>query len=205
MHHGQAGEATGVRPRGSRRGDRQRPAARRVRPSAGCAPARLVALATALAALASGPGAAAAVAEATSLRVTGMTFVGSRAGEREVVLRSQVAHFRPETQRAELREVSALVTDAAEGRSFTMTCARVELDIASNDFLAEGDVRGQIGEGQRYAAPWVRYEHERGLLYTDAPVVMEDATGSFRGDGFRYHVDERRFELLGNVRVEQRP
>jgi hypothetical protein len=34
---------------------------------------------------------------------------------------------------------------------------------------------------------------------------MNDSHGSFRGNGFRYHVRERRFELLGNVRVEQRP
>jgi hypothetical protein len=32
---------------------------------------------------------------------------------------------------------------------------------------------------------------------------MTDRSGSFRGDGFRYHVKDRRFKLLGNVRVEQ--
>ena len=37
------------------------------------------------------------------------------------------------------------------------------------------------------------------------PVVVIDETGSFRGDGFRYHVKERRFQILGNVRVEQGP
>lgn len=172
-------------------------------PARGIAPALLLVV---LAVAAGPPGAAsAAVAEATSLRVTGMTFVGSREGEREVVLRSQVATFRPEARVAELKDVSAVVRDADEGRRITLTCARVELDIDTNDFLAEGDVRGETGDGQHYAAPWVRYEHERGVLFTDAPVVMEDETGSFRGDGFRYHVNERRFELLGNVRVEQRP
>lgn len=208
--HGGAGGGSGAGvPAGSPQASPRVNASRRC--SAARVRSRLAAAGLALAALAvaadaaDAAGAAGAMAEATSLRVTGMTFVGSRAGEREIVLRSQVAHFRPESQRAELRDVSALVSDALDGRSFTMTCARVELDIETNDFLAEGDVRGEIGEGQRYAAPWVRYEHERGLLYTDAPVRMEDATGSFRGDGFRYHVDERRFELLGNVRVEQRP
>jgi lipopolysaccharide export system protein LptA len=33
---------------------------------------------------------------------------------------------------------------------------------------------------------------------------MVDDSGSFRGDGFRYHVRDQRFKLLGNVRVEQR-
>jgi hypothetical protein len=34
---------------------------------------------------------------------------------------------------------------------------------------------------------------------------MQDETGTFRGDGFRYDVDERRFRLLGNVSVVQAP
>ena len=141
----------------------------------------------------------------TSLQVTGMTFVGSRADEQEVVLRSRVAWLRPEANLAELLDVSAVVTASEPGSSFAMTCSRVELDIETNDFLAEGEVEGETSDGQRYSADWVRYEHEQGLLFTDAPVKMVDARGSFRGDGFRYHVRERRFELLGNVRVEQRP
>ena len=143
--------------------------------------------------------------EATTLEVEGMTFVGSRAGVREVVLRSATATVQPEENRAELSDVRAELSAEGEERSVSMTCDRVELDIETNDFLAEGDVRGETDEGQRYTTAWVRYRHEDGLLYTDAPVAMDDARGSFRGDGFRYHVHDRRFELLGNVRVEQRP
>jgi LPS export ABC transporter protein LptC len=135
-----------------------------------------------------------------------MTFVGSRAGVREVVLRSRSARLQPEKQIAHLEDVSATVTeDEAGQRSFTMNCDRVELDIARSDFKADGNVRGETAQGQHYSAPWVKYVHEQGLLYTDEPVVMTDSRGSFRGNGFRYHVHERRFELLGNVRVEQRP
>jgi LPS export ABC transporter protein LptC len=168
---------------------------------------RAIALSLALAAALTSPaGPASAAAQATSLEVQGMIFVGSRAGVREVVLRSRTARLQPEAQTAELNDVNAIVTeDEAGKRSFTMNCARVELDIAKSDFRAEGDVRGETAEGQRYSAPWVKYVHEQGLLYTDAPVVMTDAHGSFRGNGFRYHIHERRFELLGNVRVEQHP
>ena len=173
---------------------------------AGWRPGRRSGLAATLGlAAALSPHTAAAAPPTTSLQVTGMTFVGSRAGEREVLLRSRVAWLRPETNLAELRDVSAVVSEPERGRSFAMTCDRVELDIETNDFLAEGLVRGETGDGQRYSAAWVRYQHQGGLLFTDAPVTMHDARGSFRGDGFRYHVHERRFELLGNVRVEQRP
>jgi LPS export ABC transporter protein LptC len=168
---------------------------------------RAIALFPALAAALTAPaGPASAAAQATSLEVQGMIFVGSRAGVREVVLRSRTARLQPESQTAELNDVSATVTeDEAGKRSFTMNCARVELDIAKSDFRADGNVRGETAEGQHYSAPWVKYVHEQGLLYTDAPVEMNDAHGSYRGNGFRYHVHERRFELLGNVRVEQHP
>lgn len=137
------------------------------------------------------------------LRVTGMTFVGSRGGLRELVLRARSAVFRPDQGLAELEGVSAEVSEGEGGRSFSMTCRRAELDVDSNDFLAEGEVEGETGDGRHYSAPWVRYDHEEAVLFTDAPVRMEDDTGVFRGDGFRYHVNERRFQLLGNVRVEQ--
>ena len=146
-----------------------------------------------------------AASESPELFVTGMTFVGSRGSENEVVLRSREAVFRPQAQLAELVEVHAEVTIQDQGQSFTMSCDRAELNLATNDFIARGNVHGETGDGQRYSAPWVRYSHEEGLLSTEAPVLMEDDNGSFRGDGFRYHVRERRFQLLGNVRVEQAP
>jgi len=153
--------------------------------------------------LTAGSSPARAAENSSLLRVTGMTFVGSRGSVREVVLRSRHAIFRPVERIADLREVNALVTEDGEGRSFSMTCERAELNIETNDFSAEGNVQGETGDGQRYWAPWVRYNHDEGVLYTDAPVRMVDSTGNFRGDGFRYHVRERRFQLLGNVRVEQ--
>ncbi len=137
------------------------------------------------------------------LRLTGMTFVGSRGEVRELVLRARSALFRPETRVAELEGVEAEVSEGEGGRSFAMSCLRAELDFDTENFLAEGEVEGVTGDGQRYSAPWVRYTHEEGVLFTDAPVVMVDGTGRFRGDGFRYHVSDRRFQLLGNVRVEQ--
>ncbi len=137
------------------------------------------------------------------LHITGLTFVGSRNEVSEFVLRAERAIFKPETSHAELEQMEVISTDGSDAsnarRSFEVRCDRGELNVETNDFLAEGGVRGSTGDGRRYRAPWVRYNHEQQLLYTDAPVEMQDDTGSFRGDGFRYYVKERRFQLLGNV------
>lgn len=137
------------------------------------------------------------------LRITGMTFVGSRNEVSEFVLRAERAIFKPDTNLAELERMEVVSTDGSDAsdarRSFDVRCDRGELNVETNDFLAEGGVRGSTADGRRYQAPWVRYNHEQQLLYTDAPVSMQDETGSFRGDGFRYFVKERRFRLLGNV------
>jgi LPS export ABC transporter protein LptC len=141
--------------------------------------------------------------EAPILHVTGMTFVGSRDSAREILVRSERAKFHTDTKVAELEGVRAEVSEGGDDRRFSMTCERAELDLQKNDFRAEGNVEGRTEDGRRVFAPWVRYDHAEGLLYSDAPVRMVDDSGSFRGDGFRYHVKDKRFKLLGNVRVEQ--
>ena len=156
----------------------------------------------ALGALASTPSARAEDGGAV-LRMTGMTFVGSRPPSGELVLHSERAIFHPDTDLADLEVVEAVWTDPAKGERFTMTCDRAELDVASNDFVARGQVRGETADGQRYSAPVVRYDHAGGLLHSDRRVTLVDDSGSFEGDGFRYLVREGTFRLLGNVKVVQ--
>jgi hypothetical protein len=43
------------------------------------------------------------------------------------------------------------------------------------------------------------------VLYTDEPVVIVDRSGSYRGGGFHYFVDEQRFRLEGGASVVQEP
>ncbi len=142
-------------------------------------------------------------AESPALRISGMTFVGSRGEQSEVVVRADTATFRPDSSQADLEVVRARVTHAEKGESFRMQCDRAELDVETNDFTATGNVKGVTGDGQHYSAPWVRYEHAASLLRTDAPVTVVERGITLRGDGFRYHVEERRLELLGNVVMEQ--
>lgn len=165
----------------------------------------LAGLAAVLPLLAAPPAAPAPEIESGGLRLSEMTLVASRGGERELLLRSESATLDPETRRAVLWDVRAEVVDLESGRRFHIECDRAEVEIESQDFVAEGHVRGDTGEGQRFATESVRYDRAADLLSADTPVELIDATGSLRGDGFRYHVAEKRFEILGNVRVEQNP
>ncbi len=139
------------------------------------------------------------------LRVNGMTFVGSRGSINEFVLRAERAIFLPDTDLAKLEAVEVTATNQEKGQSFELTCDRGELNVRTNDFRAEGNVEGVNGDGQHYETSWVEYDHEQAMLFTDATVLMVDDSGTFRGDGFRYYVKERRFQLLGNVSVVQTP
>jgi len=169
---------------------------------------RLAWLAAAAAAggLAAAPGPSRA-AEPVALPVTiaGMTYVASRGETAEVQVEAQRARFDPASNRAELEDVHARVAGRDDAAGFAMSCDRGELRLASNDFLASGNVRGTMGEGRRFSTDWVRYDAKRGLAYTEAPVEIADDSGTYRGVGFRYLVREKRFRLLGGASVVQKP
>jgi LPS export ABC transporter protein LptC len=151
------------------------------------------------------PGWLGAGEESPELEVEGLTFVSSRDNGNEVVLHALHATYRPDHETAYLRGVDARVTADDDGFAFSVRCDDGELDLKSNDFHARGNVSGRTDSGQYFATNWVRYEHEAGLLSTDAPVVITDETGSYRGGGFRYLVREKRFKLLGGASVVQEP
>ncbi len=166
------------------------------------------ALALGLALVAFPPGPARAAdgpADQAVLHLEGMTLVARQGESGELRLRSRTAVYHPSTERAELEEVDAVFVDAERSRRFEMRCDRAELDLETHDFVARGNVHGVTADGQRYRTPAVRYEHAPGLLHSDEPVSLTDATGSFHGDGFHYDLAAGRLRLLGNVVVLQAP
>jgi hypothetical protein len=86
-----------------------------------------------------------------------------------------------------------------------MRCDVGQLNLSTQDFVAEGNVVGTIEGGRRFEALWVVYDEARGVLYTDEPVLIVDQGGRYRGGGFRYFVNEQRFRLEGGASVVQDP
>ena len=63
---------------------------------------------------------------------------------------------------------------------------------------------GRIVGPEQFGAP-ATAQVEASAVRAWAAAAAVDSGGTFRGDGFRYHIEERRFELLGNVVMEQTP
>lgn len=139
------------------------------------------------------------------LRLKGMTFVASEGSANEIVLRSTHAQFYPEHDVADLETVNVEVQPGTDRVGFVMSCEKGRLNLASQDFVAEGNVVGTIEGGRRFQAAWVAYDEENGLLYTDDPVLITDEDGTYRGGGFRYFVHQQRFRLMGGASIVQDP
>lgn len=139
------------------------------------------------------------------LRLRGMTFVASEGSENEIVLHAERARFYPDHDVADLETVDVEVAPGRDRVGFEMRCDRGRLNLASQDFVAEGNVVGSIEGGRRFEALWVAYDEEDGVLYTDEPVVITEDGGTYRGGGFRYYIDQQRFRLMGGASIVQEP
>ncbi len=139
------------------------------------------------------------------LLVQGMTFVASEGSANEILLRAVRARFYPDEQVADLEEVEVEVAPGEGRTGFKMRCDAGRLNLATQDFVAEGHVVGTIEGDRQFEALWVAYDEEAGVLYTDEPVKITDSDGRYQGGGFRYFVNEQRFRLQGGARIVQDP
>lgn len=142
---------------------------------------------------------AAAADDTTTLRLEGMTFVGSRDSLREMLVEADRAIFHPSEQIAHLENVRSQMNEKDGAVGFEMTCDQGELDTGTSNFYATGNVRGRTADGRRFQTSWVRYDDAKGLAYTDAPVLVEEQGGTYKGGGFRYYVREQRFRFVGGA------
>ncbi len=138
------------------------------------------------------------------VKLSGMTFVSSENGVSEVIVRAAEAYVDPEKNVVFLQGMDVTTTSSQGGEvEFEMSCDEGELDLETNDFIARGDVRGKTIDGRRFSTEWARYEEDRALVSTDAPVVLVEEGGTLRGGGFKYWVAEGRLKLTGGATMIQ--
>jgi LPS export ABC transporter protein LptC len=138
-----------------------------------------------------------------TLDLTELTYVDSQGARTGVVLSAEEARVLPQRDQVLLGRVGLRLATADSKGQLELRCDHGELDLGNGSFVGIGTVRGRTPDGRRFETERMHYDHEAGLVTTDAPVVIRDAGGTLRGGGFRYHVREGRMQLLGGATVEQ--
>jgi LPS export ABC transporter protein LptC len=143
-------------------------------------------------------------ASGATLHLGEMTFVATRGDENELVLRAEKAHMPPGATVVELEGVHVVMHNPGGTRdSFEMTCQRGDLELESADFHAEGEVEGRMADGRRIFTPRLDYDSDSGMVTSDAPVRVREASHTMRGRGFEYNVRDGRFVLRGGASIVQ--
>lgn len=137
------------------------------------------------------------------LSITGMTFVQSEGEVATMVVEAERGRLDPDTRIVHLEDVKTRVTGNSDRAGFELECDEGDLALDSHALLASGNVRGRTADGRSFSTPWVRYDPKKDIAFTDAPVEIEEETGSLHGGGFRYHVRQGRFRLLGGATVRR--
>jgi LPS export ABC transporter protein LptC len=146
-------------------------------------------------------GAAAPADAAPPVRIEGMTFVATTGAVTELLVSADEARVDVAGNRADLDVVRARWAGEDGRTSLELECERGEFDLATNDLVAVGDVRGRLGDGREFRGPWLRYDRANGVAFTDAPVVIIDQGRQLRGGGLRYQIRDRRLRLTAGASV----
>lgn len=149
-------------------------------------------------------GLARADASAPVVELSQMTFLASEGSRTQLMLEAKSAEIPGGSDIAYLRVVRGHIAGDSENEGgLDMSCDRAEYHMDTNDFVAEGTVRGRTADGRRFQTTRLRYKHEQALAISDATVTIWDSSGRYQGGGFRYHVGQGRFQLLDGALVTQ--
>jgi LPS export ABC transporter protein LptC len=139
----------------------------------------------------------------SEVTLSGVTFVKSRGGVSNVLLRAAEAAIDIVGDKVFLRDMDVETKTDAGVKEFWMRCDQGVIDLSTGDFLANGHVEGQTADGRNFKTDSAKYNDEQGLISTDVPVLLTEVTGTLRGGGFQYWVHEGRLQLTGGATLLQ--
>jgi len=140
---------------------------------------------------------------ASSVELSHVTFVSTKQGDRDVLVRAEHASFDPLTDVVALTGVEMEATPNGQAGSFLLQCDRGKLELDASNFYMEGHVRGRTNDGRQIETTWARYDRASGVVSTDAPVVLRDGNDVLRGGGFRYRVEDDVLRLTNGAQMVQ--
>jgi LPS export ABC transporter protein LptC len=122
-------------------------------------------------------------------------FSGYRGDAPEFEVLAERADVRAEKQTAELHKVDIQFRESERG-PLRVQADRAELNLASDDFVLHENVRGELGDGERFTTSEVRYEDATQTLHTNRAVRIERGRFSFQGKGMEIDVPTRRMSVV---------
>jgi LPS export ABC transporter protein LptC len=139
-------------------------------------------------------------APGVDLVLSGMTFVGSDAGAPDLVLAARQARIAHDGDIAHLADVHLDAAGDDGTSSLVLTCDRAELDLATSDFEARGNVQGRTADGHRFRTEAASFDHTSRVIEGNARVDIIDPNGTrLQGQGFRYEVRSQRMRMRNAV------
>lgn len=121
-------------------------------------------------------------------------FSGYRGTSQDLEVRAERAQVRPEQQLAELRNVEIQFRDTERG-PVHVTADRGDFNLTTQAFVLHENVKGELGDGERFTTSEVRYDDAMRRLYTSEPVEIEHGRIAFRGQGMVLDVPSGRLTL----------
>jgi len=140
---------------------------------------------------------------ASSVELSRVTFVSTKKGARDVLVRAKHASLDPLTDVVALEGVEVEATPNGQAGGFLLQCDRGKLELDASNFYMEGHVRGRTSDGREVETTWARYDRATGVVSTDAPVVLRDGNDVLRGGGFRYRVEDDVLQLIKGAQMVQ--
>ena len=137
------------------------------------------------------------------MSLTGMIFLASSGDVTELRVQADTGVIDESANKAHLKVVHADWAGGDGKPSLELTCDSGDLDLETNDLLANGDVHGVLADGRRFIGPSLRYDRARGVAYTNEPVQVIEDGRILSGRGFEYHVRDRLLRFLAGARVEE--
>ncbi len=128
------------------------------------------------------------------LVLDGVIFSGYRSATKDLEVRARRARVQPDQQVAVLREVDILFRDSERG-PMHVTADDADFNLATQAFVLHENVKGEVGDGERFSTSEVRYDEKLRRLHTDRPVQIDHGRISFKGKGMVIDVASGRLTL----------
>ena len=138
-----------------------------------------------------------------TLTLNGITFTASGGPAAGFTVWAERAYVDPGSEELWLEQVGLTIHGSSEREAVEIRCAEGRFEVKTEAFRLQGRVRGRIGTDRIFRAQWVAYDEDADVLYSNAPVEVEEAGSTYRGGGFRYQVADGVLELVSGVQVEK--